>query len=95
MTTPDLTAPAQAPPAAGSGNGPRLNGASGAYSTVDAIIAKQLAESAVIAKSETDPHSLTVEDLSVLPGEITSKLMSASQLAHLGLGRRRTGRRRH
>jgi hypothetical protein len=98
VTTPDQAvsdpqAPAAAPPAAGSGNGPRLNGGSSGYTTVDAILAKQLAETTVIAKAEADPHSLTEEDLLVLPGDVTSKLMSAGQLAHLGLGRRRHGRR--
>jgi hypothetical protein len=64
------------------------------YDSVETILARQTAEAAVRAKAAADPRSLTDEDLKVLPGDLASELMARGELAHLGLGRRRTARRR-
>ena len=63
------------------------NGSGGrTYDSVEQILARQVAEHEVVTKAADDPASLTDDDLRVLPGEITARLMAAGQLAHLGLG---------
>lgn len=70
------------------------NGRGGhSYDTVERILARQQVEAAVRAKAAEDPRSLTDEDLKVLPGDLASDLMARGLLSHLGLGRKRTGRR--
>ncbi len=64
------------------------------YDSVQQILDRQTAETAVRAKAAADPRSLTDEDLKVLPGDLASELMARGELAHLGIGGRRTGRRR-
>ena len=41
------------------------------------------------AKATTAPHTLTDDDLSRLPYEVTSRLMNAGGLEHLGIGARK------
>jgi hypothetical protein len=63
------------------------------YDSVQQILERQQAEAAARAKAASDPRSLTDEDLRALPGDVTSDLMARGELAHLGLGRRHSGRR--
>ena len=58
------------------------------------ILGRQIAEHEVTAKAASDPAALTDDDLRVLPGDVTARLMSEGKLAHLGLGAARRSRRR-
>ena len=70
------------------------NGSGGRFNdSVQQIVDRQTAETAIRAKAAADPRSLTEEDLKILPGDLASDLMSRGELAHLGLGRPRRGRR--
>jgi hypothetical protein len=70
------------------------NGAGGQFMfSAQQILDRQTTERAARAKAAADPRSLTEEDVRALPGEVTSALMARGELAHLGLGRRRTGRK--
>ncbi len=62
------------------------------YDSVQQILDKQAREQAAIAKA-ANPADLTHEDLATLPGEIAARLMASGKVAHLGYGRRRTGRK--
>ena len=47
------------------------------------------------AKAAADPSTLNEDDPKILPGEVTSRLMTKGQLEHLGLGQPKvTWRRR-
>ncbi len=63
------------------------------YDSVQQILDKQTAEAEVRAKAASDPRSLTDDDLKLLDGALASELMARGELAHLGLGRRRSGPR--
>jgi hypothetical protein len=70
------------------------NGCGGRFNdSLQQILDRQAAETAVRLKAAADPRSLTDEDLRILPGELASELMARGELAHLGLGRRKSGRR--
>jgi hypothetical protein len=56
------------------------------YMTAEQIQERNLAIATVIAKAASAPESLTDEDLSILPGEVSSRLMSEGKLKHLGIG---------
>lgn len=62
------------------------------YDSVQQIVDKQVREQAAIEKA-AEPTSLTHEDLVALPGAMAAELMAAGKVAHLGYGRRHTGRR--
>ncbi len=69
------------------------NGSGGQFMhSTQQILDKQAREQAAIAKA-ADPASLTVEDLTALPGEMAAEIMASGKAAHLGFGGRRTGRR--
>jgi len=64
------------------------------YMTTEQILERNLAVAAAEAKAASAPESLTDEDLGILPGEVSSKLMSEGKLRHLGLGQPRSSRSR-
>lgn len=62
------------------------------YDSVQQIVDKQVREQEAIAKA-ANPADLTDADLVLLPGAMAAELMASGKVAHLGYGRRRTGRR--
>ncbi len=56
------------------------------------IVDRQTSEAAIRAKAASG-EPMTLEDLPLIPGDLASELMSKGALAHLGLGRRPSGRR--
>jgi hypothetical protein len=70
------------------------NGSGGRFNdSVAQILTRNQLRAEAEAKAADDPSSLNETDLPHLAGETLSRLMSAGRLSHLGLGRRRTGRK--
>ena len=63
------------------------------YLSAAEILERQQRTAAADAKV-TDPASITEDDLRDLSPETLTGLMDRGELAHLGIGRRRTARRR-
>jgi hypothetical protein len=63
------------------------------WPTAQEILDRNQAVAAAEVRAAEDPSTLTDDDLKILPGEITSRLMTEGKLAHLGLGRPRHGPR--
>jgi hypothetical protein len=66
-----------------------------AYMSAAEILDRQQRTAAADAKASSDPASVTDADLKDLSPEKLTSLMDAGQLAHLGIGARRSPGRRH
>jgi hypothetical protein len=64
------------------------------YDSIATIQAKAKLERDAEVKAAADPSSLDDTDLRHLSAETLSRLLDRGDLIHLGVGRRRTGRRR-
>jgi hypothetical protein len=65
-----------------------------AYMSTEEILDRQQRQAAADAKASSDPASITESDLKDLSPATLSSLMDAGQLTHLGIGARRSPRRR-
>ncbi len=63
------------------------------YDSVATIRERNNKQADAEAKAAADPSSLVDADIPHLSGETLSKLADEGGLRHLGIGRRRTGRR--
>lgn len=62
------------------------------YLTAEQMLERSRVTAAAEAKAATAPESLTIDEVNVLPGDVTSRLMSEGKLTHLSLGGRRRPR---
>ena len=65
-----------------------------AYMSAQEILDRQQRTAAADAKASSDPASVTEADLKDISPGTLSDLMDRGQLAHLGIGARRSQRRR-
>jgi hypothetical protein len=54
--------------------------------TAQQIIERNRAVATVEAKAAREPENLTIEEVNILPGEVSSRLMAEGHLKHLGIG---------
>ena len=66
-----------------------------AYMTAAEMLERQQRTAAADAKASSDPASVTEADLKDISPDTLSSLISTGQLAHLGIGARRSPGRRH